>query len=104
MKTPRFPGASASPVLMVIDNIASFPGDSDRGPTVFIRSDDAAVRLLSDGELARIIAERRSELAEIRIDDSLPRGAIMLRDVLGAVPGEILRVIKPDMDKPVSRT
>jgi len=60
---------------------------------------DAAERLLNEGELAWVYGPRRHELAEVRLDDKLKRGDVVLRDVVGSSPSEIIRVIKPDMDR-----
>ncbi len=65
---------------------------------VRLNSGEAALRLLIQGELAWVHGPRRSELAEVSIDDSLPRGDVVLRDVVGAAPSEIIRVVKPDLD------
>jgi anaerobic selenocysteine-containing dehydrogenase len=60
---------------------------------------DAADRLLNEGELAWVYGPRRHELAEVRLDDKMKRGEVVLRDVVGSSPSEIIRVIKPDMDR-----
>jgi anaerobic selenocysteine-containing dehydrogenase len=79
--------------------IATRQGDAERGPMVTLHSLDAADRLLNEGELAWVYGPRRHELAEVRLDDSLERGDVVLRDIAGASPSEIVRVIKPDMDR-----
>jgi anaerobic selenocysteine-containing dehydrogenase len=65
---------------------------------VFMHPDDARERLLMDGELAWVYGPRRHELAVVRVDDEMRLGDVMLRDVVGASPSEIVRVIKPDLD------
>jgi hypothetical protein len=85
-----------SKALQVVGFIATRPGDADRGPLVRMRADDALVRLVTPGQLVRVVSERRSELAVLEVDDSLPRGGVVLRDVAGAAPSEIVRVIKVD--------
>jgi len=87
-----------SPAVQVIGFIATKPGDAERGPALWIRPDDALIRLLTEGEIARVISERRSELAVVHFDEKLPRGGIVLRDVAGAAPSEVVRVVKPDLD------
>jgi hypothetical protein len=87
-----------SPVLQVVGFISSRPGDAERGPMVRLRSDDALVRLVTGHELVRVVSDRRSELAELQIDDTLPRGGCVLRDVVGAAPSELVRVVKLDTD------
>jgi hypothetical protein len=65
---------------------------------VRLHPENARERLLIDGELAWVYGPRRHELATVRIDDSVPLGEVVLRDVVGASPSEIVRVIKPDLD------
>lgn len=85
-----------SPPLQVVGFIATRVGDADRGPMVRIRPDDALIRLLSEGSLARVVSERRAELAVVAIDDSLPRGGVVLRDVVGAAPSEVVSIVPAD--------
>ncbi len=68
---------------------------------IWLRPDDALFRLLSEGELAWVHTPRRNELAEVRMDDSLTRGTIALRDIFGASVSEIVTVTKPDLDTPL---
>ena len=84
--------------LRVAGLLATRPTDGDRGPLVRMHPDDARTRLLVNGELAWVYGPRRHELAEVRIDTEIPRGDVVLRDVLGAAPSEIVRVVKPDLD------
>jgi anaerobic selenocysteine-containing dehydrogenase len=86
--------------LRVARLIATKSGDPERGPMVTLNPTDAAARLLNAGELAWVYGSRRQELAEVRIDDSLKLGDVALRDIVGSSPSEIVRVIKPDLDKP----
>ena len=87
--------------------VASFVGtrlsDADRGPQVRMHPDDAKARLLTNGELAWIYGPRRQELAAVVLDDTLRRGDIGLRDVAGASPSELVRVVKPDLDSHTRR-
>ncbi|HYD54321.1 MAG TPA: molybdopterin dinucleotide binding domain-containing protein [Gemmatimonadaceae bacterium] len=85
--------------LRVAHLISSRKGDTDRGPAVWMNPDDARERLLTDGELAWVYGPRRHELAEVHVDPGMRRGDVFLRDVLGAAPSEIIRVIKPDLDR-----
>lgn len=66
---------------------------------VSLHPSDAAERLLNEGELAWVYGPRRQELAEVRLDDTLAPGDVALRDVVGVAPSEIVRVIKPDLDR-----
>ena len=65
---------------------------------VIISLPDAKARLLTDGELAWVYGPSRHELAEVRIDTAAREGDDVLRDIVGARPSEIVRVIKPDLD------
>ena len=56
--------------------------------------------MLTDGELVWVKGPRRQELATLEIDDELPRGAAVVRDVAGVSVSEIIRVVKPDLDRP----
>ncbi len=70
---------------------------------VWMHPDDAAYRLLVDGELAWVYGPRRHELATVRIDPEMVKGEVVLRDIVGAAPSEIVRVIKPDLDNRTTR-
>jgi anaerobic selenocysteine-containing dehydrogenase len=84
--------------LRVARLIATKKGDAERGPFVWIHPDDARARLLNDGELAWVYGPRRHELAEVRIDEHVRKGDVVLRDIVGASPSETVRVIKPELD------
>jgi len=78
--------------------IATRSGDAERGPLVRMRTDDAAKRLLTDGEVAWVYGPRRQELATVVLDDAVPRGGVVVRDIAGIAPSEIVRVVKVDLD------
>lgn len=84
--------------LRVSELIATRTGDDQRGPAVFMHPNDARDRLLNDGELAWVYGPRRHELATVVLDEQITPGDVTLRDVLGASPSEVVRVIKPDLD------
>jgi anaerobic selenocysteine-containing dehydrogenase len=84
--------------------IASRRGDPERGPAVWMNPEDARTRLLVDGELAWVYGPRRHELATVYVDPAQRKGDVALRDVVGASPSEIVRVIKPDLDRGPRRT
>ena len=90
--------SSINEPLRVWHLVATRAGDDDRGPAIWMHPSDAERRLLLDGELAWVYGPRRHELATVHIDQDLPKGEVVLRDVLGASPSEIVRVIKPDLD------
>jgi hypothetical protein len=64
-----------------------------------MRTEEAQVRLLNDGELAWVHGPRRHELATIIIDDAVPKGGVVLRDIAGVTVSEIVRIQKPDYDR-----
>jgi anaerobic selenocysteine-containing dehydrogenase len=78
--------------------IATKPGDAERGPMIMMHPQDAKNRTLSEGELAWVYGPRRHELATVKIDPGARLGDVTLRDIMGAAPSEIVRVIKPDLD------
>jgi hypothetical protein len=87
-----------NPPLRVIGLMATRAGDPDRGPLIRMRSDDANFRLVLEGELVWVYGPRRHELATVELDDDLPRGSVVLRDVAGASPSEIVRIVKVDAE------
>ena len=87
-----------SPALLVVGFVATRVGDPERGPQVRMRPEDALIRLVTDGELVRVVSDRRSELAVLVVDDTVTRGGVVLRDVVGASLSEVVRVLKPDND------
>lgn len=77
--------------------------DSDRGPQVRLNPDEAHSRLLVDGELAWVYGPRRQELATVVVDESVKRGDVIVRDIAGVSPSELVRVVKPDLDSHTRR-
>jgi anaerobic selenocysteine-containing dehydrogenase len=92
--------AGFSPPLRVLKFISTRRGDAERGPEVRMRGDEAAIRVLLDGELVRVETPRRQEIATLRVDDDVPRGEVVVRDIAGVSPSEIVRVRKIDLDSP----
>jgi anaerobic selenocysteine-containing dehydrogenase len=84
--------------LRVSNFISTRAGDAYRGPAVFMYPADARERLLNEGELAWVYGPRRHELAVVLLDENVKSGDVMLRDIAGVAPSEIVRVIKPDLD------
>lgn len=84
--------------LQVVGFIATRRSDPERGPLVRIRPDDAARRLIEDGELVWVYGPRRHELAPAVYDDSLPKGGVVVRDLAGLAVTEIVRLVKMDID------
>jgi hypothetical protein len=89
-----------SPPLKVLGFLATRRGDADRGPQVRLCAQEAAIRLMLDGELVRIEGPRRHETAVLRVDDTVPLGGVVVRDVAGVAPSEIVRVRRIDTDQP----
>ena len=88
--------------LFVARFISTRSGDPERGPMVRLNSTDARTRLLEDGELVWVYGPRRQELAVLEVDDAVPLGNVVARDILGISPTERVRVVKPDVDAPRS--
>jgi hypothetical protein len=92
-----------NPPLQVVGFLGTRRGDPDRGPQVRIRGDEAALRMLSDGEMIWVQGPRRQELATVVIDNAVPRGGLVVRDIPGLAVSEIVRLQKPDYDTPPRR-
>jgi anaerobic selenocysteine-containing dehydrogenase len=84
--------------LWVAELVATRLQDAERGPMVTMNPGDAKSRLLTEGELAWVYGPRRHELATVRIDADIRAGNVVLRDISGASPSEVVRVVKPDLD------
>ena len=93
-----------NPPLQVARVYGTRRGEAERGPLVLLNRDEASLRLLVDGELVRVQGPRRNEIAVFRLDESVPRGCVVVRDVAGLVTSEIVRVSKLDVDRPRDRT
>ncbi len=89
-----------NPPLQVVAFLGTRRGDPDRGPEVRVRGDEAALRLLSDGEMVWVEGPRRQQLATLLIDAVVPRGGVALRDIAGLGVSEIVRLVKQDLDRP----
>ena len=63
-----------------------------------MRAQEAKIRLLDAGELVWVFGPHRHELAELAIDDDVPRGYVVARDIAGIAVAEIVHVVKPDLD------
>jgi hypothetical protein len=92
-----------NPPLQVVRFLGTRRGDTDRGPQVRLRAEEAALRVLTDGELAWVEGPRRQELATVVIDETVPKGSVVLRDIAGVGVTEIVRLSKPDLDRPSPR-
>ena len=88
--------------LFVAGFISTRRGDPERGPMVRLHPTDARSRLLEDGELVWVYGPRRQEVAVLQVDESVPLGNVVARDIVGISPTERVRVVKPDLDAPRS--
>jgi anaerobic selenocysteine-containing dehydrogenase len=91
------------PQLRIIDYISTQRGGEERGPMIRISPTDAKVRLLTAGELAWVEGPRRHELAVVVIDDRVPDGSVIARDIAGVAVSEKIVVTKPDLDSQIPR-
>jgi anaerobic selenocysteine-containing dehydrogenase len=92
-------GESYNPPLRVEGLIATRSGEEDRGPLVLIRADEARRRLIEDGELVWLRGPRGQQLAPVRYDDSVPKGGVVVRDMVRVAPSEVIRLVKVDLDR-----
>jgi anaerobic selenocysteine-containing dehydrogenase len=90
-----------NPPLQVVGFIATKRGDAERGPAVLVRGEDADLRGVKDGELVWIYGPRRHDLAQVIVDDTLLRGNVVVRDVAGLAPTEIVRLVRTDAERPL---
>lgn len=88
-----------NPPLQVVGFIDSRRGDPDRGPAIRLNAIEARIRMLADGELVFVSGPTRKELAPVTIDDNVPKGGVIVRDMLGLAVTSIVKLIKPDMDR-----
>lgn len=108
MKRIRLPdgglkvGFAFRPELRILEYIATKRGDAERGPMIRISPTDAKIRVLSEGELAWVQGPRRNQLAVVVIDESVPDGSVIVRDIAGVTLSERVVVTKPDLDSPPS--
>ena len=86
--------------MRVLQFLATRVTDAERGPQVRMNAQEAVARMLTDGELVILEGPRRQQLATLVVDESLRRGDVVVRDIAGVSPSEIVYVIKPDLDAP----
>jgi anaerobic selenocysteine-containing dehydrogenase len=89
-----------NPPLQVVQFIGTRRGDPDRGPQIQLNSAEAALRLVQDGELVWVHGPRRNEVAVVVVNEAVPRGGIVARDIAGLSVSDVVRVQKVDMDRP----
>lgn len=96
-------GRNYRPALNVIDYISTRRGDPERGPMIRLRTSEARIRLIENGELVWVIGPRRQDLAVLIVDDTVPEASAVLRDIAGVSISEAITVVKPDLDTPNDR-
>jgi anaerobic selenocysteine-containing dehydrogenase len=89
-----------NPPLQVVQFIGTRKGDADRGPQVQMNAAEAALRMVQNGELVWVNGPRRNEVAELVINDAVPRGGVVARDIVGLSVTDIVRITKTDVDRP----
>ncbi len=90
-----------NPPLQVIGFIATRQGDDDRGPLIRLRADEAKLRGVQEGELVWVYGPRRHDLAPVEFDETIPRGGVVVRDLAGLAPTEIVRLVRVSDDRPI---
>ena len=91
-----------NPPLRVLQLIATQATDPERGPMVWLNAHEARMRTLSHGELVWVYGPRRHDLTVLQVDEAVPTGACVLRDVFGASASEMVTIRKVDTDTPRS--
>ena len=89
-----------NPPLQVVQFIGTRRGDPERGPQVQVNSNEAKLRMVESGELVWVQGPRRNEVAELVVNDEVPRGGIFARDIVGLSVTDVVRLMKVDMDRP----
>jgi anaerobic selenocysteine-containing dehydrogenase len=90
-----------NPPLQVVGFVGTRLSDAARGPLVLLNAEEARLRMINDGELVWVYGPRRHDLTPVKIDETVPRGGVVARDIAGLAPTEIVRLIKVDTDRPV---
>lgn len=93
--------ATYNPPLQVVGFVATRRGDAERGPAITLRPDDAELRGVQDDTFVWVYGPRRHDLAAVLLDPSLPRGGVVVRDVAGIAPTEIIRLVRVESDRDV---
>ena len=100
--SPLYKRPQSSRPLRVDGFLATRRGDPERGPQIRMNANEARARMVVDGELVIVETPRGQQFATLVVDDALPRGSVVVRDVGGVAPSEIVHVTKPDLDAPPS--
>lgn len=90
-----------NPPLQVIGFIATRVSDSERGPQISLNAFEAHVRMVNPEELIWVYGPRSHNLAAVIIDDTIPRGGIVARDLPGVLTTDIVRLVRINTDRPL---
>ncbi|GDX88056.1 hypothetical protein LBMAG44_19690 [Gemmatimonadota bacterium] len=95
-------GQRYNPPLQVIGFIATKLRDTDRGPEIRLQPFEAHVRMVEEGELVWVYGPRGHSLATVRIDDSVARGGVIVRDIVSLSTTDVVRLVRTnDADRPI---
>lgn len=100
--SPLYHRPQTSRPLRVDGYVATRHDDPERGPQIRMNANEARARMVTDGELVIVEGPRRQQFATLVVDDLLPRGSVVARDIVGIALSEIVHVTKPDLDAPPS--
>lgn len=92
-----------NPPLQVVGFIATKRGDADRGPLIRLQAWEARLRGVADGEVVWVYGPRRHDLAGIQVDDTVPRGGVVARDIAGLAVSEIIRLVRVTAERDIIR-
>jgi hypothetical protein len=90
-----------NPPLQVVGFTATKKGDSDRGPEIRLNAYEAHVRMLHESEMVWVYGPRRHDLAVVRIDESVPRGGLIARDIAGLAASEVVTLVRVHTDRSI---
>ena len=74
--------------------------DSERGPQIRLNTFEAHVRMVKAEELTWVYGPRSHNLAAVIIDDTVPRGGIVARDLPGVLTTDIVRLVRINTERP----
>jgi hypothetical protein len=90
-----------NPPLQVVAFIGTRSGDAERGPQVRLNAYEANLRGLHEDEYVWVYGPRRHDLATVHIDDELPRGGLVARDISGIATSEIVTLVRVHGDRSI---
>lgn len=90
-----------NPPLQVIGFIATRVSDTERGPQIRLNAAEARVRMVNAEELVWVYGPRSHNLAAVIIDDAIPRGGIVARDLPGVLTTDVVRLVRINTDRPL---